>query len=371
MEKPQDVPAATSLSSLNSESSAVVEEQPVVSTSHRNNNFNFLRLVLAVLVILSHSFELIPGQRELLTRVFHTITLGGVAVNGFFLLSGYLIVQSWERSPHLGTFLKKRILRIYPGFLVASCVCAFVVGPLGSHPAAYFAQFHLLQFLKEAVLLHPPAVPPVFEGQSYPVVNGAMWTIAYEFRCYLCVALLGMCGLFKRRQLWLALTILTMMLFLAPTLLGKLSFPGLKILIANPKLFVSFFMFFSVGGCFFLFRDRIPYRRNWAAVALLILLPCMFRLNTAQIALSIAGGYLLFSAAFARSSVLDRFKTTHDISYGVYLYGWPVQKLLLWYLPALAPGLLFLLACGGSGLCGLLSWQLVEQPFLRMKARIE
>src|SRR5579872_6630536 len=85
--------------------------------SSQTNNFNFMRLCLAVLVIFSHSFEIIDGnrRREPLTRIFHTFSLGELAVDGFFLLSGYLIVKSWERRPVLLNYLQKRVYRIYPG----------------------------------------------------------------------------------------------------------------------------------------------------------------------------------------------------------------------------------------------------------------
>ena len=112
---------------------------------HYQNNLNFLRLLLAALVLLSHSPELIDGNRdrEILTRIFHTISAGELAVNTFFLISGYLIVQSWQRHPKAAVFLRKRIIRIYPGFILASLVSALIVGPLGAHAANYFAQFDL------------------------------------------------------------------------------------------------------------------------------------------------------------------------------------------------------------------------------------
>ena len=77
-----------------------------IKNMKHNNNFGLLRLVLALLVLLSHSSEVIDGNRsrEVLTSIFHTISCGDLAVNGFFLLSGYLIVQSWQRTPKLGNF---------------------------------------------------------------------------------------------------------------------------------------------------------------------------------------------------------------------------------------------------------------------------
>ena len=330
------------------------------------NNFNFLRLLLAVLVLLSHSYELIDGNRnrEILTRIFNTISLGELAVDSFFLISGYLILQSWERSPKLQVFLKKRILRIYPGFIVASLVSAYVVGPLGA-ATDYFADFQLFQFFKSLVLLQPPNIPPVFPGQPYPFVNSSMWTISYEFRCYLMVALIGICGLLSWR-IWLALSALTLVMALSPDSarpLANLSW----VLVGEPVSLIHFLCFFFAGGCFYLFRDRIHYRFTWVLVLIPILLLSLFNTSTAQLLLPTIGAYILFWAAFAPAPILQRVGSYPDISYGVYLYGWPVQKLLLWYCPSLSPWLLFMLSCGISFVCGLLSWHLVEKPFLQLK----
>jgi peptidoglycan/LPS O-acetylase OafA/YrhL len=109
----------------------------------RDNNLNFLRLLLALLVLVSHAPELTDGNRsrELLTRVFHTLSFGEVAVDGFFLLSGYLIVKSWERSGSLWEYSQKRLRRIYPAFVVACVVCVFGLAPLAvPSVGAYFAQ---------------------------------------------------------------------------------------------------------------------------------------------------------------------------------------------------------------------------------------
>lgn len=336
-----------------------------------NNNFNFLRLLLATLVILGHSPELIDGNRDrdILTSIFHTLSFGELAVDGFFLLSGYLIVQSWERSPDLINFLKKRILRIYPGFIVATLVCGLIVGPLGASPPEYFAQFNIFAFLKGMLFLQGPSVPPVFAGQPYPSVNGAMWTIAYEFRCYLMVALLGLCGIVKRPRQWLIFSVVILILSLFPSVVSKISFPGSGFLFGYPSHLIRLLPFFSAGGCFYLFRNKIPYKLTWVLVALPIVILAMFNLETVSIFLPTLGGYIFLFFAFLPIHKLQRFSIYPDVSYGVYLYGWPTQKLLLWYFPSLSPWLLFFFAFPISFVCGFFSWNLVEKPFMRLKQK--
>jgi peptidoglycan/LPS O-acetylase OafA/YrhL len=333
------------------------------------NNFNFLRLLLAVFVLLSHSPELIDGNRhrEILTNIFGTISLGELAVAGFFLLSGYLIVQSWQRTPDLFSFLKKRILRIYPAFIVATLVSAFIVGPLGASPSEYFTQFNLFQFLKGMLLLRPPDVPPVFVDQPYPVVNASLWTIAYEFRCYVLVALLGMLGFISRQRLWLIFSVFVLIISPFPKSLDKVTFPGSSFLIGDPSDFIQFLAFFCAGGCFYLFRDKVRHSRSWIFFAFSLTVLGLFDHHALRLILPTLGAYVFFWFSFLSLSPLQQFGKLSDISYGTYLYGWPSQKLLFWYFPLMSPWLNFLLACGISFACGLLSWHLVEKPFLRLK----
>ena len=336
---------------------------------HLSNNFNFVRLFLAASVLLSHSTALVDGNRnrEVLFRIFHTATLGEFAVYGFFLLSGYLIVQSWQRNPRVSDFITNRILRIYPAFVVASLFSVFVVGSIGSDAPEYFSRLKVGQLVKELLLLEAPTVPPVFKGQPFPVINGSLWTIGYEFRCYVLAALLGVCGLVNRRRWWLALSVTTMVSVLVWTLPHRLPSNILNVVLNDPSALLMFLALFGIGGSICLFRDRLRFETRWVVTAIVLLLPCMFQETLAKLGLATLGAYVLFAFAFASISILDRFKTFPDISYGVYLYGWPIQKLLMHSMPELAPWSLFVLTCGASCCFGLASCYIVERPFLSFK----
>ena len=120
-----------------------------------SNNFNLLRFIFASLVIFSHVPELRDGNRsnEILTRVFGTISFGEMAVDSFFILSGFLIVKSWQDGKCVARFLISRILRIYPGFLFASLICAFIIGPIYGY-GDYFHNFEPLKFIRNLVKLN-------------------------------------------------------------------------------------------------------------------------------------------------------------------------------------------------------------------------
>ena len=138
-------------------------------SAQHGNNFNLLRFLFAALVIVSHAPELQDGDRsnELLSRLFGSISFGDLAVDSFFILSGFLIVKSWVSQPRVGCFLASRLLRIYPGFIAASLFCAFVVGPLYGG-ADYFQQFWWGGFVSGLARLELVVTNPVFAGTAYP-----------------------------------------------------------------------------------------------------------------------------------------------------------------------------------------------------------
>ena len=334
---------------------------------HRtSNNFNFLRLLFALLVILSHTVEILDGNRdrEIFTILFHTTTFGGLAVDGFFLLSGYLIVQSWKADPVAWTFLSKRALRIFPAFIVASVLCAFIVGPLGGGKD-YFEQFKLVDFLVGMGLLAKPAIPPVFAGSHFPMVNGSMWSIHYEFVCYLFVLGFGLSRALRNPRVWLFATAALVVVNTAHAWGLQFSLLSLRDPLANPLVRLS--MFFFVGGSFYLYRHVIVFRRRDAGIAAALLLPALYSEATLDLGLALAGGYLLFYFALTSLAGLHWFRRLPDVSYGTYLYGWPVTKLLIWYFPSIsavaAVGLTMLAAL----MLGAVSWYGVEKPFLKLK----
>jgi peptidoglycan/LPS O-acetylase OafA/YrhL len=328
-----------------------------VKARARENNFNLIRLILALLVILGHSPELIDGNRhrEWLTRIFGTVSLGELAVDGFFLLSGYLIMQSWDVQPQTWPFLKKRLLRIYPGFFIASIICAFIVGPLAAEPSRYFGAFNGVSFLTGILLLDIPVVPAVFEGLPYASINGAMWTISREFSCYLFVLLAGVSGALRLRHFCLGVTAVV---FAVLVWFKLKNVPVIDMRLAS---------FFLSGACYYCYREHIKFQGGVAAVVAAAVVICMFSWRGAELTMASIGGYALLYVAGKRSSVLSHFNRLPDVSYGVYLYGWPIQKLLLWYYPALSPWALFGLAAPTALVAGTFSWYLIEKPALRFK----
>jgi peptidoglycan/LPS O-acetylase OafA/YrhL len=336
----------------------------------RNRQFDLMRLIFATCVILSHAPELIDGDRhrELLTRLTGTVSFGDFGVDGFFLLSGYLILQSWLHDPDLWDYLRKRVLRIYPGYVVASIVGTVALGSLIPAVPAYFHQINFHFFVSLLHLGYPNA-PPVRLRTEGVIENGSLWTIPYEFRCYLGVALLGIAGLLRRSWIWAALTAFFFCSFLIPPLGQALSWHSPVGVVGEPHVTFRLGAAFLVGGCFFLFAAKMRFRPWLGGLAVAVLVAVRLVLpEQLPAVLLVAGGYLLFYVGQLDLRVLDRLPEMPDISYGVYLYGWPVELLWIDFVGG-SPWTTF---AGVTAACyglGWLSWHFVERPMLKLKRR--
>ena len=344
-----------------------MEMQITESSTRQANNFGFLRLLFATLVILAHSPELVDGNRsrEILTRIFGTMSLGEVAVDGFFLISGYLILQSLVNSKSYFEYLSKRVLRIYPGYIVAF-VISLGIGSLAGGRIGGLGQ--TLLDITRALSLHTPRLDGAFAGNPLPIVNGPMWTVSYEFRCYLLAMLMGGVGILKSRLAYLSLTVALLL-----SVLSQLDFqwsPTIVAVFGQAKFSEHFTLAFLVGGAFYLLRDRIPYARGAVIFALTALVPLMFFPQVAEAAMVTFGGYVLFYFAFKfKSARLSRIGSKVDLSYGIYLYAWPIQNVLIWHYRHISPWLLFGLSATMAGVCAYASWTFVESPSLSLKGR--
>ena len=339
-----------------------------IQAKDKANNFNLIRLLMAFLVILAHSPQMIDGNanREPLRYIFGTLTFGQFAVDIFFLLSGYLILQSWEARPEILPFLKKRILRIYPAFIIAAFFSVFVFGALATpFPAEYLSQISIFQFSTDLLTLKMPKSPPTFVGSFYPTVNGSMWTIRYEFFCYLSIVLLGLLKVFDRKKLLIVVLIIFTCCSTAKNL-GYLQLLGIPSDETTFPMF-RFSSFFVAGNLFCLYRKNIRLEKRYASVAGLGLVLGLNFQVFAEISVVVFGSYLMFFLAFKNTNATAWINKLPDASYGFYLYGWPVAKLLIWKFPSINLYVLVTFTTVLAYFLGILSWYLVEQPALKLK----
>jgi peptidoglycan/LPS O-acetylase OafA/YrhL len=349
-----------------------------VTTGHdlgRDNALGLLRLALASLVIVSHTPEIADGNRarEPLSRLFGTISFGELAVDAFFVISGYLIVMSYVKSATITDYLRKRITRIYPGFLVASFISLLIVAPLvGASFSGILA--NLPWYIGKIAALQYLEVPGTFQSLGHPDVNGAVWTIAYEFRCYILVIALGVIGAFRRPALIAIAAAAAMAVYVAVPAdnlraLG-LRLPLSRVWIGWLDTTLRLTSIFLVGSLFYLWRSYIPLTGRGALASVAGLIAALCWPATAEAGVAIAGGYLIFAfAVWGRTAGLSDINNRNDISYGTYLYGWPIGACILWAFPSLPLAAAAVVTIALSLIAGWLSWHLVEKPAINRMVR--
>ena len=343
---------------------------------HRLNNIDALRLILAVLVLFSHCYPLATGSEQdepLFVFSRGQLTLGGLAVDCFFILSGYLIVQSWERSRSAGSYMMKRVKRIYPGYLVAVAVCVWVVVPIASPDGfAVFSWHTVLDNSWRFVTLRGFQTPDAFVTNPTPLaVNGSLWSIPFEFWCYIGVLLLGVCGLLRRRRTVLALLLVSIGVHfivewqeLTPG--GKF----LGVIFGYPKTWARLLPCYLVGTVLYLYRERLQLDWRWAVVAVIGFVVAARVPHGMVFAVPTFVAYLLIFASYQSTVRWHTASKWGDFSYGIYLYAYPIQQLMMYFIGhPIAPLELFALSLPPTVLAGVASWCLVERWFLRPAAK--
>lgn len=339
------------------------------------NNFDALRLGMALLVVWSHCFALWYG-----TEAFEWVSLllggvynaGNIAVLGFFTISGFLITLSYSRSSSPWRYLGRRIKRIYPGYITTTLVCSLIVVPLFS--SRHFLDLAPREWLGLASNLLLRNYIIASDAFASGPVNGALWSIPYEFWCYLGVMAAGLMGLIHKRPVWPALAILLMLGRTALDVKGWV--PGgswLALIIGWPYLWFAVGPSFLLGAAVFEYRKSLP-RSPLILASLLIATIASAHLfkspHVTRLLFPPAFAYLTFYLAFSPLLKWHGAARFGDFSYGTYLYAYPIQQMLVFTLRGHIPFALFVpLVMSLSLVAAVLSWHLCERWFVRSAER--
>jgi peptidoglycan/LPS O-acetylase OafA/YrhL len=329
----------------------------------RNNNFNLLRLMAAGAVIVSHSYPLSLGKGTLEPLEDSLgFTLGGAAVEAFFAISGFFIAQSFDRCGSLLDFLAARVLRLVPALAVVSILLAGIVGPLVSTLDArgYYASPDVWWYVPRAVSIfwRQDTLPGVFAADPYPnIVNGPLWTLAYEVLCYSALVTAGVCGLLNKRRFPIFIGLYAAFYLSAHFLMRYVDL----------STYSAMGFPFVIGMTVYVYRDVILLRA-WIFALMFGVAAALSVLHVAVVpAWAAVISYGCFYFGFARIPALLAYNRLGDYSYGLYIYGWPVQQIAAQFIPDLRPVGLMCITFGVAIPCAMASWRLVERPALRLR----
>lgn len=342
-----------------------------MQSSHLNN-FDLLRFIAAIAVIFSHSFALTSGQGDPLNIISKgLVDFGGLAVATFFSISGYLISASYIRRSELLPFFLARILRIFPGLIIAVLFCALIIGPLNTHVTMtdYFTNTQTYNYLfKNGLLLHSHPwdfLPGVFNNNPYPnAVNGSLWTLPLECLLYFILGLTGTLGLLtkaKLRPFFLVLAFASLYFLQVKQGTSLLSSHFLRDYLPSICCFI-------LGALYYIYRDKITI--NYIILAILVILSMLIPPHYFLCFFYITFSYAVLFVAVELPYLSGLFKKYGDVSYGLYIYAFPIQQTLVHYLPLNNPYYLFLTALPLTLICAMLSWHFLEKPALQYKTKL-
>ncbi|WP_262027159.1 acyltransferase family protein [Microvirga sp. Mcv34] len=324
-----------------------------------NNNFNLARLILAVSVIVGHAYALAPSHRKDIIGVLLGFDYSGsLAVKGFFFLSGLLVANSLLVRADAAEYVKARAFRIFPALTVNVLFCALLLGPIVTALPLqeYLSSPGTFRFIYDNVTLSLSyRLPGVFDDVPYKgAVNGSLWTLPYEVACYLVLLGAYLCGLMRSRYIIAALCVAV----IADGFFLKVLFSWSK----NTQI-STLPACFALGVLAACFKERITVQSS--ALIGLVILAYFGWASPAKVPLFYLAffyGLLVFSSqGFVRALVLK-----WDVSYGVYLYGFPVQQALKWAFPSMGTRENMLAAIPIALALGLASWLWVEKPAMRL-----
>lgn len=327
------------------------------SYNPRNNALNLLRLAFAIMVIFSHSLTLGGFRDEVL---WGHGTLGEIAVDAFFAVSGFLITSSAERN-HVLRYLWQRVLRIFPGFWICLLFTCLIAGPVGwtadgkpfneywsapLGPLHYFV-VDLLLGMKTYTIAGTPSRVPYQDAWDI-----SLWTLRWEFICYLLVAVLAVTTALARRRIVLALWVTSWLIALGG---AADSMPDLA----------RFVPIFFAGSVLWLYREKIPDSALLFVVTLSLVVVGTFLRNP----FVLSGPPLAYVCVWAAIHLPGkRIGSRYDISYGVYIYAFVVGQILaVWKLYRWGYVSFTLLTIAITLLLAAASCVAVEQPALRLK----
>lgn len=287
-----------------------------------------------------------------------------MGVTIFFIISGYLVTKSWTQEPSWIVFARKRFLRIYPAFVTCLifCICVGSVFTNLKQDAYWQSSEVMHYFIKNMLLQNYPPLPGVFEGNPFKsVVNGSLWTIPIEVSCYIGVLMLGISGLLKskRRSMVCLVAALLWVVFWGQ----NINIFGATVQSAALPTYYAAFIF---GAIFFQLKEWLS--PSMLLAGCLLVVAWFIPSNNFTHFLGIAAlGYFVVNLAQWMGHRWSEKRGSIDLSYGIYLYAFPIQQSLSDSFPQDTGWMLLAKTIPLCLICALFSWFVVERPALKLK----
>lgn len=334
----------------------------------RDNNFNLIRFCAALAVLISHSFAVAigSGSAEPMRRTLG-LTWGYVAVDVFFLTSGFLVTASLLTRRSLVGFAWARALRILPALWVMLVLTVFGLGVAvtSRSPHGYVTARETWRYLfKNAILVRGmvPDLPGVFSSNPIrSVVNGSLWTLGPEVEMYVILFALGIAAAISRRLGVIRWSVIAIAIWAAVLYFRNGDFDS------SLHDFSRLAFLFFLGASCYLLKDRIPFDRSTFFVLLAVVLLSAMDRRVFFVVFSVALPYVVFYMAYGFGGRVRAFNRWGDYSYGIYIYAFPVEQTTAHFIPGISVAALMGISAIVTLLLAMLSWHLLEKQALKLK----
>jgi len=327
-------------------------------TEDRNNNLDIIRFVAALLVIFSHSFPLTKGATNgdfLLFITKNQMSFGGLAVSVFFIFSGFLITGSVKRKYLAKDYFFARCIRILPGLWIVVISTVFIIGPLFTSLTTkqYFGNFETYKYLLNCFLILQHQLPGVWQENIYNLsVNGVLWVLPLEFICYVLCFFAYRLNLLNEKYFKYTIPIAAIFFFLFPLLVGNES-----ILVAAVRPITMFYM----GVLLYNYRRIIKINYQLAILgAIIICISIPFDLFKYMVILFLP--YIVIVIGYGSDIFKNFSKKQGELSYGIYLWGFIFQQILVYYFGAMTPMMNFFFASILATIMSYIINKFIEKP---------
>lgn len=287
----------------------------------KSQNLQLIRFIASICVIIAHAFAISTGneENELLTKITGGyLGLGALAVCVFFVAGGFLIARSVEKQGTAIKFFKARAIRIFPP-LIFTTVCVMFLGVIFSTytPLEYFTNLNTWKYLLNSIFISVHNLPGVFEDNPYlPTVNGALWTLPVEFVCYIVCFIMYKCKFLKKKRFLITIPVV---------LIGSLGLEWVGSYIPFVHSLIRPCLLFYIGMGFWTFREYINLKKSWLLISSIGFLAAI-NLGVPQVGIYIFFPYIIFMISFGLKHCSSKLGNLGNYSYGIYLWGFPVQQ---------------------------------------------
>jgi len=335
-------------------------------TGGRDNNVLAIRYAAAASVILFHCYAL-TGRwlDEPLYAAFAPLNLGALGVEVFFVLSGFLVTQSWLAHPSLKAFAMARVLRIYPALVAATVFTIVVAGASSALPwADYLASPVTWRYFVRTASGFDVVdkLPGAFPDNPFPhAANGSLWTLPVELRLYVLLGLAGVLGLLARPRAWVVAAL--------GLVLAMVVWPDVVPLDPNTRGTRLAALLFLLGSLACVGQRYVPLSLPGAALALAVPLIDAHGFARDGPLFALLLSYVVLVLAYHPSLRIPRLAGKPDYSYGLYVFAFPIQQTAVRLAPDIAPSMLFATALVLTLAVAAVSWHALEAPALRLKSR--